>query len=186
MMLSKKIVAATLLVCVTFFAQGQNKSDYTEESVFSFDDGQTNYTLFKVTPKKAKADGPSYYTKVVPAFKHKIHVLDEAMIDTIRDFEDPQVILAIDTLIDTEFRYAMKFYYTYDILSQELQNITDMAKAQGFDIVQTKFIIFWEEGEYAQFRLPPSEELEGTSKVCLSIKFRKNGETMEYPVLFAD
>jgi len=182
----KKLLGAMLLVFTTFLATSQNKSADKEEAIFSFDDGVTTYTMYKITPTKTpSAYEAPYSKKVVPAFKLKIKVLDEPIIDTIRDFEDPSIILAIDTLIGQEFIYAKKFSYSYEILSQELQKILYMAKDQGFDVIQTKFIIFWEEGVYAQFGLPSAEDLEGTTKVCLTIRLRKNGLSMEYPVLFA-
>ncbi len=184
----KKLAFVMLLLFVGFSANSQNKSDVKEEAIFSFNDGQTIYTLYKVTPEKAPAaNEPPYSKKVVPDFEHKITVRDKPVIDTIYDARDPSIVLALNTLIDKDFTYAKKFSFSYDILSQEFQNLLDMAKDQGIEVVETKFVLLWDEGFYnARWTLPKADELDGATKICLTIRLRKNGLSMDYPVFFGD
>ncbi len=187
MNLTKNLLPAILLVCIALFIQCEQKSDLNKETIFTFNDGETTYSLIKYTPENTTTTDAHYFTKVVPAFGNKIKVIDDAVIDTIRDYDDPSVVLAIDTLIGTDFKYAKSFPYTYDNLSEEFEKVKELATSQGLEITQTKFVVFTDKGLYdALWTLQEVENFEGITKICFSLKLSNGNHTMTYSLLFTN
>ena len=167
--------------------QNSESTKETVEELFSFNDGETNYTLTKVQPNEPADNEPPYRLKVNPAFKNKVPVSDKPIIDSIFDFDDPGIVLAIDTVIGKEFHFANKFTKDFETLNKEWQNVQQMATAQGLEIVQTKFVLCYPDGGFTfEFNLPEEEAVTEASKICVTVRLRKDGYSLNYPLLFMD
>jgi hypothetical protein len=67
----------------------------------------------------------------------------------------------------------------------EFERLAALAAQQELDLDQPKFVVFYEEGGFGMFfKLPQAEDLEDATMVCLTMRLRKDGVTMKYPVLF--
>jgi uncharacterized lipoprotein YehR (DUF1307 family) len=180
-----------LLISVLSFALvgcQERTETYEEQTAFTFNDGETTYTLIEGRLIKPDSTNPiKIYTRIEPTFEKSIKVLDKPIIDTLYDALDPKIILAVDTTVSTHFKYNREITYGYEKLTATTNEIKKLAADQGLSLFQTQYVILTANGfDWYYWQLPAESDIANAEKLLVTYKLRGEKYVLRYPVLFSN
>ena len=169
--------------------------EFRTDTLLSFNDGENVYASYMV--HKYRSDTTvSVNDSIIELIADTIHENDlteyglftvpvtPPIVDTIRDPDDPYIILAIDTMKEESWDYAKIHNLDSSSFFDEIDQVIGNIKSQGLGIQNIEILIFNSKNRNPDFESLRPRDLRGVNYARANFILEKGQHSLEYPIIF--
>lgn len=207
---SKGLLSALFFAIIPFTTHAQqvvNKGDayyvldlpYTEviqrDTVLSFNNGSETFycevlhehvpdTIIEIFGEPYHFQEDTLITFSHPNLNTMMVEYPEPYCDTLRDPDDPHVILYLDTIVQQKVQYAERHTFNTSTFYDTIKRIENLASTQGLDIIDIHFKSIYPPSPEQELEGIKFEELKEEYSFVILFTFGNEEYQMRYPILF--